>query len=428
MESQLPRTPTVQPTLTAFYPCTRSRNAAQQRLGKGGSGSGSGGAPATKKTLPATPEKLRKCSPEPEPELLLPLPSKFTHLLNLFTHMNFIVSRSKAVTFERLKASVELATRRTFDRAVLAKVLTVLAIEGKSWFLLRSELVKGKSQLIISAAAAADEPPTIACLNSTQRLLLRRTAFEESLLEITKRRHLQFLASDGLTTAATLSSPEKTAFGWHPHFKLDEVDLVPDMSLLPAEKKVVTKTANSILNYMVPRAQIAEEDKAKAKKEEEAEAAEKAAPATPTPSKKDVRVKGIRPDLLAKVREKEAAGKARLRQFRSPELLLLRQAEPAVRIITSLFTSTGARSFTREKVVKVLADSMKMSTSNAESLLTYLLSLDLLGDPTDLDRRWLRPFNSLSDGVSYIVLQAPPRLAFLKEQIARKIAALNSSD
>ena len=415
MDSQ-PRTPTVQPTLTAFYPCTRSRNAAKQRLGKGGSG---GSAPATKKTLPATPEK-RKCSPEPELELL-PLPSKFTKLLNIFTQMNFIVSRSKAVTFERLKASVELATRRTFDRPMLAKVLTVLAIEEKQWFKLRSELVKGKSQLMISAAV--DEPTTIACLNSTQRLLLRRTAFEESLLEITKRRHLQFLASVGLTT---LSSPEKTTFGWHPHFKLDEVDLVPDMSLLPAEKKVVTKTANSILNYMVPRAQIAEE--AKAKKEEEAEKATAETPTTTNPSKKDVRVKGIRPDLLAKVREKEAAGKARFMQSRSPELLLLRQAEPAVRIITSLFTSTRARSFTREKVVKVLADSMKMSTSNAESLLAYLLSLDLLGDPTDLDRRWLRPFTSLSDGVSYIVLQAPPRLAFLKEQIARKIAALNSSD
>ena len=332
--------------------------------------------------------------------------------------MDFIVSRSKeTVTFESLKAKVELATRRTFDRPMLAKVLTVLAIEGekKPWFNLRSELVKGKNQLTISAV---DEPTSTSSLNSFQRLLLRKAAFAKMLLEITKRRHLHFLATVSLTTL----SPEKTMFNWHLKFKLDEVDLVPDMSLLPEEKKAVVNNANSILNYLVPRAQMAQ-DKAKAK------VAEKA---TPTPSKKDVRVKGIRPDLLAKVREKEAARKARL-MFRSPatdrELRLLEQTEPAVRIIASLFTSTAARSFPREKVVKVLADSMKVTSASADALLTYLLSLELLADPTDLDRRWLRPHTSLSDGVSsYIVLQASPRLAFLKEQIARKIAAIKSSD
>ncbi len=387
--------------------------------------------------LPATTTTSKSSSsspPSPSTEPELPLPSKLTHLLNVFTHMDFIVSRSKeTVTFERLKAKVELATRRTFDRPMLAKVLTVLAIEEKQWFKLKSELLRGSSQLIISAAAVDEQvdeqTSTSSCLNSYQRLLLRKTAFAKSLLEITKRRHLQFLASVGLT-AATLS-PEKTIFKWHPQFKLDEVDLLPDMSLLPAEKKAVVNNANSILNYFVPVSKTAEAAKAK---EEAAEKAAVAATPTPTstPSKKDVRVKGIRPDLLAKVREKEAARKARL-MFRTPEtdrkLRLLEQTEPAVRIIASLFTSTAARSFPREKVVKVLADSMKVTSASADALLTYLLSLELLADPTDLDRRWLRPHTSLSDGVSsYIVLQASPRLAFLKEQIARKIAAIKSSD
>lgn len=117
--------------------------------------------------------------------------------------------------------------------------------------------------------------------------------------------------------------------------------------------------------------------------------------------------------------------------FRRPEvdreLLMLGQSEPAVRILASFFTSTGAKSFPVEEISRKLANSLKVSVAKAEGQLAYLLSLDLLADPTDLDRRWIRQV--VLSNVPYILILTPrPRLSFIGEQIAKRITALTSQD
>lgn len=181
---------------------------------------------------------------------------------------------------------MELATGRSFDQKLLAKVITVLSKEGKKWFNLKSELIRGKSQLIISPLF--DDSLLEGGFNSYQRLLIRKSAYSKMLLEITKRRHLEYLASVGLTL-----SPEKNIFKWHPLFKLDEVDIEADLRLLPVEKTVQNSNANTILRYFVPLSNIELE-------------ADKKAPESPQTAADNGRVqkgklKGVSLDLLAKV-------------------------------------------------------------------------------------------------------------------------------
>lgn len=357
----------------------------------------------------------------------LTLPTKFKKLSETFKQVDYIAlcykKRQEVLTFDKLKQKVEISTRRTFDLTTLTKILTVILGGNYRWFKLEHQVIDKKNQLTITPHYSEH----VKSIHSINVLLEREKQFYDLLLELTKREHVQFLAKMNLQL-----TPSSIIYNWHPMFKLDMVDdIVPDENILPKQKSNIkfVDNPNSILNYCIRREPLTKTEVGIKldNNNHEDESEDKSLKAE---TKKVERSQGIPLHLLKKVREKEAATKARL-MFRSPEidreLSQLSRLPAIIRIIDRYFQSTKAKSHSYEQIIKKLSESMKCSLLMAEKSLDYLISLKLLSsdDDNNNSREWLR--SERVSNTNYLLIDTNFKMNFLFKQINARVNHLNKS-
>ncbi|KAI2796085.1 replication licensing factor Cdt1 [Blomia tropicalis] len=351
----------------------------------------------------------------------LTLPTKFKKLSETFKQVDYIAlcykKRQEVLTFDKLKQKVEISTRRTFDLTTLTKILTVILGGNYRWFKLEYQVIDKKNQLTITPHYSEH----VKSIHSINVLLEREKQFYDLLLELTKREHVQFLAKMNLQL-----TPSSIIYNWHPMFKLDMVDdIVPDENILPKKKSNIkfVDNPNSILNYCIRREPLTKTEVGIKldNNNHEDESEDKSLKAE---TKKVERSQGIPLHLLKKVREKEAATKARL-MFRSPEidreLSQLSRLPAIIRIIDRYFQSTKAKSHSYEQIIKKLSESMKCSLLMAEKSLDYLISLKLLSsdDDNNNSREWLR--SERVSNTNYLLIDTNFKMNFLFKQINARL-------
>lgn len=152
----------------------------------------------------------------------LPLPHHYRFLAELFRGMETVVAllynRSEKITFTKLKPSIQEMLKRTFNEKHLAQIKHLVPdfynydIQKIKSFSISSQ--KEAYELVISP----NFPNDIKIMNPSV-LLERRRYFYDTLLQLVKKHHAQYL----LTLDPPMDIPETKLMRWHPEFELEKV-------------------------------------------------------------------------------------------------------------------------------------------------------------------------------------------------------------
>ncbi|CAH0729869.1 unnamed protein product, partial [Brenthis ino] len=161
----------------------------------------------------------------------LQLPHHYRFLAELFRGMETVVAllynRNEKITFNKLKPSIQEMLKRSFTEKHLAQIKHLVPdfynfeIQKIKNFSATSQ--KEAFELIISP----NFPNDIKVMNPSV-LLERRRYFYDTLLQLVKKYHAQFLA----TLDPPIEIPDKKLVRWHPEFELEKIPEV-DSAKLP---------------------------------------------------------------------------------------------------------------------------------------------------------------------------------------------------
>lgn len=314
----------------------------------------------------------------------LTLPFKYRTLAETFrcvdTVASMIHNRKETVTMSKLKPAVQELSRKNLTEYHLGQIKTIFpeafkfcqekvrsfgsCLQNDRYELIITPLLNNTSADHKSDGSGEHTVMTPACI------LERRRIFYNSLLDLTKKYHEEFLLS--LDPPMHINRDSLTR--WHPEFDLDDVPDVtssdipkpPNAEKITSAKEVLERSrslfmANNRLQQALQRISSAEE---------EITQSSKTPPESGTPAQflTDA-LKGIPKALLEKVRAKQAA-KALEAMTRTPEqakeAVRLTRLPEIARIIRNLFIAEKKSVLQRDVVLGKLSDSYRENLSNSE--------------------------------------------------------------
>ena len=259
----------------------------------------------------------------------LPLPLLYARLQEVFRSTDTIVSmmynRQERITLDKLARHTTDLMNKKWEVKSLQQILCVFPqAYNLRW---RTKLRAGEGlELVVEPnmnykrdlSNLFDSEQQVARLMGGELLVERRDMFRNSLLDIVKDHHEQFLAALDPPIEADRSKLTK----WHKHF---EVDLLPDIDLadLPPNPQDILQAPQqknpSIFSVNPRLGQILTDiDNGNGKLASDKSHQESPSKSVSSPMK--ARLEGVKPDLIARVKAKEAA-RAKLEMTRTPEEL-----------------------------------------------------------------------------------------------------------
>uniref|UniRef100_W5U6N2 DNA replication factor Cdt1 n=1 Tax=Ictalurus punctatus TaxID=7998 RepID=W5U6N2_ICTPU len=308
----------------------------------------------------------------------LTLPFKYKVLAEMFRSMDTIVgmlfNRLETVTFAKVKQGVQDMMHKRFEESHVGQIKTVYP----SAYTLRQEkniptfsatVKKSTYQLTVEPLIEEETNGARPVLSAT-RLLERRRAFHQNLLEIVKGHHKVFLAS----LSPPLVVPDDKLTRWHPKFNVDEVpNILPSDLPQPPQTEKLT-TAQEVLDrartLMTPKMEKALANMAL----KTAEAACSKASETPVkpavmPIQTSSALKGVSQSLLERIRAKEAQ-KLQAAMTRNPEqearLGMMSRLPEMARILRNVFISEKKPALIMELACNRMIASYRSSLSAGE--------------------------------------------------------------
>ncbi|XP_028167801.1 DNA replication factor Cdt1 [Ostrinia furnacalis] len=176
----------------------------------------------------------------------LPLPHQYRFLAELFRGMETVVAllynRHEKITFTKLKPSVQEMLKRNFTEKHLAQIKHLVPdfynFEIQKMKTFSTSNHKESYELIISP----NFPNDIKIMNPSV-LLERRRYFYETLLQLAKKHHSQYLQ----TLDPPMVIPDDKLTRWHPEFELEKVPEVDSAKLPEAPNAEKFSTAQDVL-------------------------------------------------------------------------------------------------------------------------------------------------------------------------------------
>ncbi|KAL0871837.1 hypothetical protein ABMA27_004312 [Loxostege sticticalis] len=176
----------------------------------------------------------------------LPLPHQYRFLAELFRGMETVVAllynRNEKVTFAKLKPSVQEMLKRNFTEKHLAQIKHLVPdfynFEIQKIKSFSTSNHKESYELVISP----NFPNDIKVMNPSV-LLERRRYFYETLLQLAKKHHSQYLQ----TLDPPMVIPDEKLTRWHPEFELEKVPEVDSAKLPEAPNAEKFSTAQDVL-------------------------------------------------------------------------------------------------------------------------------------------------------------------------------------
>ncbi|CAG4947240.1 unnamed protein product [Parnassius apollo] len=176
----------------------------------------------------------------------LPLPHHYRFLAELFRGMETVVAllynRNEKITFTKLKPSIQEMLKRTFSEKHLAQIKHLVPdfynydIQKIKNFSASSQ--KENYELIISP----NFPNDIKIMNPSV-LLERRRYFYDTLLQLVKKHHAQYL----LSLDPPMEIPDNKLVRWHPEFELEKIPEIECAKLPEMPNVEKLNTAQDVL-------------------------------------------------------------------------------------------------------------------------------------------------------------------------------------
>ncbi|CAH2039500.1 unnamed protein product, partial [Iphiclides podalirius] len=176
----------------------------------------------------------------------LSLPHHYRFLAELFRGMETVVAllynRNEKITFSKLKPSIQEMLKRTFTEKHLAQIKQLVPdfynydIQKIKNFSTSSQ--KEAYELVI----APNFPNDIKIMNPSV-LLERRRYFYDTLLQLVKKHHSQYLAS----LDPPMDIPDSKLVRWHPEFELEKVPEIECAKLPEMPNVEKLNTAQDVL-------------------------------------------------------------------------------------------------------------------------------------------------------------------------------------
>ncbi|XP_068232688.1 LOW QUALITY PROTEIN: DNA replication factor Cdt1 [Palaemon carinicauda] len=330
-------------------------------------------------------ERFRYLVEKPSEELVLPF--KYRFVKEVFRAVDTVVSllhnRQEVITFSKLKSAVQEMLRKAFSEHHLGEIKTVFPLA----YLFKQESTKniGKSvrtngcnsayQLTINAnmdykSAAQNllsrfdqesEPRTNKYRKMDSVVMVeRRNIFHNSLINIVREHHAEFLKS----LDPPIINCDASIKRWHPAFPLEDI---PDIEPSPLPQPPVTETIDTAQDLLTkahdmfsvnPRLEKAVIDAAartptKAPQEVQPNQSAQAADITAA-------LKGVSASLLEKIRAREAAKATRdmtRTTSENKELEMLSRLPEISRIIRNIFITEKKAALPWETVAMKIAAS-----------------------------------------------------------------------
>lgn len=317
----------------------------------------------------------------------LPLPMTYKVLADLFRCCDTVVAmlhnRQEIITYQKLKKGVEEMTRKNFGDKFLPQIKCVFPQAYHYMW----EKVKGKfgnkateHELQITAnltykrdllSEFSDKPEEKRgpfTKLGPELLVERRTIFHNSLLQMVKDHHKDFLAS----LTPPINVDDKKITKWHRDFEVDlcpEIDeealpVEPVLQRLTSASEVLEKARDLFdINPKLSGALVNVADKNAANDQATPEEPLVAQPEIPS------HLKGLNPKLVEKIRAKEAAKAQREMTRDSGMVKRLNQMgrlSDLARLLRSLFITEQKAALTMDFACKKLASSHKGQISPTE--------------------------------------------------------------
>lgn len=177
----------------------------------------------------------------------LPLPHHYRFLCELFRGMETVVAllynRNEKITFSKLKPSVQEMLKRTFNEKHLAQIKHLVP----DFYNFQVQKIKNFSatshkeayELVITP----NFPNNFKVMNPTV-LLERRRFFYDTLLQLVKKQHAQYL----LTLDPPMVIPDDKLSRWHPEFEIEKLPEVESNKLPEMPNADKFSTAQDVLS------------------------------------------------------------------------------------------------------------------------------------------------------------------------------------
>lgn len=177
----------------------------------------------------------------------LPLPHQYRFLAELFRGMETVTAllynRNEKITFNKLKPSVQEMLKRNFNEKHLAQIKHLVPdfynFEVQKIKNFSTSSQKETFELVISP----NFPNDIKVMNPSV-LLERRRYFYDTLLQLVKKHHAQYL----LTLDPPMVIPDDKLTRWHPEFELEKVPEVENAKLPEMPNAEKFSTAQDVLS------------------------------------------------------------------------------------------------------------------------------------------------------------------------------------
>ncbi|XP_049873944.1 DNA replication factor Cdt1 [Pectinophora gossypiella] len=176
----------------------------------------------------------------------LPLPHQYRFLAELFRGMETVVAllynRNEKITFNKLKPSVQEMLKRNFTEKHLAQIKHLVP----DFYNFEIQKIKSfaTSQKDSYEMIITPNFPTDIKIMNPSVLLERRRYFYDTLLQLVKKHHAQYL----LTLDPPMVIPDDKLTRWHPEFEIEKVPEIESAKLpeLPNAEKL--STAQDVLS------------------------------------------------------------------------------------------------------------------------------------------------------------------------------------
>lgn len=176
----------------------------------------------------------------------LPLPHHYRLLAELFRGMETVVAllhnRNEKITFTKLKPSVQEMLKHTFNEKQLAQIKHLVP----DFYNFQVQKIKNFSasshkeayELVITP----NFPNNFKVMNPTV-LLERRRFFHDTLLQLVKKQHAQYL----LTLDPPMIIPDEKLSRWHPEFEIEKLPEIESANLPEVPNADKFSTAQDVL-------------------------------------------------------------------------------------------------------------------------------------------------------------------------------------
>jgi len=346
------------------------------------------------KTVPASPHKSPykaqyKASPRKLPayqrfhnlarpaDRTLPLPYSYKMLAEVFRCSDTVVSmlhnRKEVINMDKLSKNVADLMQKKWQVKYLKQMLCVFPqaynVEWKRVETRMGVTTKRELQIRPNMTYKRDLLGDLDGINEShvkmlpQHLVERRDIFRNSLLEMVKDNHEEFLAS----LDPPIKADRNLLTSWHKDFDVDaapEVDTVelpeePGKVAADALAKEVSEKAKKLAEINPKLSNVLRDSSVKA--EEVSNYSENFR----SPSKMSTGLEGLNPSLIAKIKAKEAA-RAKLEMTRNPEQIKrisqLKKLPELARLIRNLFITEKKAALEVQFACKRLTESMPFGT------------------------------------------------------------------